>query len=574
MKSLNLSKLKKVSSDKDSTVFMHPDGHTIKVAHRSLAASLKKELDSLPVHKSNGGMINRYAEGTPDEPISARQNAPVVINVGATPQPQPSSIPNPSMAPSPQPVSPQQPPAQAVAPAPIQAPQIQKQAVPQEPPKEQTLAPDNVNDQAPQPVAQNDQAPQAAESSDQVPSQEYDSQPEAAPAAEQQPQAPMTYQDHYQTALQHYTSEDKAFENDLNNGHITPETYSDLFAKKSTLGKIGMIFGMMASGAGSGLSHQPNAMLTMMNNEIQNDLEAQKQSKANAQNLIKLNQQHQLNQAQVGLTGAQSELTTAESNTKALNLANMQMNRMALDKITQDVSKMPVGSPQRAQAEQSLAMLYNAVNNENFNIASRAAASQAYFKMLGQGASGAGNEQAFQNKTNGMRLMGNQGQSMAENLESKHMPGLSGQASVPLNGEDRDKISSGIAFDQKLERFIDWTKNHSGDLSPSDRNAGRALANELQGAYRQATHGGVYKEGEQNFISKIIDSEPTKFFNSVRVMPQLKALSIENKQRVDQFVKSKGFDGYKGSGSSEPQYKMYNGKKYMRGPNGEAIEVK
>ena len=102
---------------------------------------------------------------------------------------------------------------------------------------------------------------------------------------------------------------------------------------------------------------------------------------------------------------------------------------------------------------------------------------------------------------------------------------------------------------------------------------GQTLAAELQGAYRQATHGGVYKEGEQNFISKVITDNPTAFFNKVRVLPQLKALSQENQARVDQLVKSKGFSGYQGTAASQPQYKVYNGVKYMRGPNGEAVPV-
>lgn len=141
---------------------------------------------------------------------------------------------------------------------------------------------------------------------------------------------------------------------------------------------------------------------------------------------------------------------------------------------------------------------------------------------------------------------------MSRDMESKHFPGLKGQSSVPLSEGDREGLNSGISFDQKLHRFMDWTKNHSGDLSPSDRNTGEAMAAELQGAYRQATHGGVYKEGEQNFISRLIDSTPTKFFNEIRVMPQLQAISSENQARVDQLAKSKGFEGY-GSPAAKSQ---------------------
>lgn len=563
MKSLNLSKLKKVSSDDKCTVFQHPDGHSIRIAHNALQPKMREELKNLPVQKASGGMVKKYAEGTPDEPVlqeegaDQQQSAPVVINVGA--QPQQSAQ---SQVPATQPM-PQQPPMQAVAPTPIQ----------DQSPIESIPTPEAESAPAPQ-----DRAP-AAEEAERAPVHEYEAEdhpleqgiPDGAAELQQvQPQQrrPETYQEHYKMALQDYSAQDKAFENDLNNGHITPQTYGDLFAKKSTLGKIGMIFGMMASGAGSGLSGQPNAMLTMMNNEIQNDLEAQKQSKANAQNLIKLNQQHLMNEAQVGMTGAQTNLSQAEANTKAINMANMQMNRMALDKMTDDMEKLPVGSPQRAQAQQALALMYNAVNNENFNIASRAAAASAYYKMmLGSGSSGASNEEAFQQRTNGMRIMGPQGEMIARNLEDKHFPGLRGQASIPLTSADREGLNGGITFDQKLHRFIDWTKKHSGDLSPKDRNTGQAMAAELQGAYRQATHGGVYKEGEQNFISKIIDEHPTKFFNSVRVLPQLNAVAEENRSRIDQLAKSKGFHGYDSPvspASNQSEVRTMNGVKYQK----------
>jgi hypothetical protein len=220
------------------------------------------------------------------------------------------------------------------------------------------------------------------------------------------------------------------------------------------------------------------------------------------------------------------------------------MNRAALHKLTQDVQKLPMGSPQRQQAENTLAMMYQSVNNENFDIADRAASASA-LANFGTPSNSNNGEQQFQQQDKMLRMSGND--KLAEDRESKHFPGIQGQASVPLSGGDREELNSGITFDQKLHRFIDWTKGHSGDLNPKDIATGTALAAELQGAYRQATHGGVYKEGEQNFISKLIDSNPTKFFNSIRVAPQLQAISGENQARVDQKAKSLGFSGYSGN---------------------------
>ena len=62
MKGLDLSKLKKVSSDKDSTTFSHADGHSVKVAHSGLSPKMRKEMEAIPIHA---------AEGTDTVPVPA-----------------------------------------------------------------------------------------------------------------------------------------------------------------------------------------------------------------------------------------------------------------------------------------------------------------------------------------------------------------------------------------------------------------------------------------------------------------------------------------------------------------------
>lgn len=340
-----------------------------------------------------------------------------------------------------------------------------------------------------------------------------------------------------------YIKENQAWQQDLANGHITPQTYGSLFAKKDTPAKIGTIFGLLLSGAGSGLAHQPNAALQMMNQQIQNDLDAQKTSKSNAQNFLRMNQANQLNKAQVAQAGAQTNLTQKEADTKAYTLARMQMNSAALHKLVTDMQKLPVGSPQRQQAEKALGMLSQQVQSENFNIADRAATMQGLTGMIKQGNGQSNPEQQFQENTTALKVAGRP--ELAQDMETHHYSGLEGRSSVPIGGADKEKLDSGFGFQRQLDDFIDWTKNHSGDLSPSDIKAGQAKAADLQGAYRQATHGGVYKEGEQNFIAKLISENPTAFFNKIRVLPQLNALSKTNSDRIDQTAKNLGFEGYK-----------------------------
>ena len=83
---------------------------------------------------------------------------------------------------------------------------------------------------------------------------------------------PQDISDQTQNAVQYrqeLLNEDQAWAQDLANGHVTPKTYGQLFAKKDTLGKVGTLFGLLVAGAGSGITGQPNAVMQMMQQEMQ-----------------------------------------------------------------------------------------------------------------------------------------------------------------------------------------------------------------------------------------------------------------------------------------------------------------
>jgi hypothetical protein len=113
------------------------------------------------------------------------------------------------------------------------------------------------------------------------------------------------------TVAEDLDNEGATFADDVQRGQIHPKTMADLYAKKDTLGKIGTIFGLMIGGAGAGLTHQPNALLEMMQKEIDRDLDAQKTSNANAQNWLKLSHEYQMQKGQIGKLGAETLATIA-----------------------------------------------------------------------------------------------------------------------------------------------------------------------------------------------------------------------------------------------------------------------
>lgn len=177
-----------------------------------------------------------------------------------------------------------------------------------------------------------------------------------------------------QNAMQK-NAEAMAFGDDLHNGQIQPKTYRDLFSKnhdgseKSTLGKLGTIFGLLVSGAGSGLAHQPNALMDMMNREIDRDLDAQKASQANKLNWyntamahekamaeMELNNAH-ANAVNTGAWGKAEESSFQHWKNKQLpgyledNATTEAKNRMHMANIQmrqEDVNRMPPGTAKTA----------------------------------------------------------------------------------------------------------------------------------------------------------------------------------------------------------------------------------
>lgn len=80
---MDLSKFKKKKQGKDHTVFMHEDGHELKVMHKGLPKEQLSKLGALP---------RGYAEGTPDEPVQ-----PIEEETLPPQQMEPEEVPQPKL---------------------------------------------------------------------------------------------------------------------------------------------------------------------------------------------------------------------------------------------------------------------------------------------------------------------------------------------------------------------------------------------------------------------------------------------------------------------------------------------
>jgi hypothetical protein len=67
---MDMSKFRKVHSDKDCTTLMHSDGHQLKVAHSRLSKKQRKEIEKIPVHEdaakyADGGQVKKPRDDIP-----------------------------------------------------------------------------------------------------------------------------------------------------------------------------------------------------------------------------------------------------------------------------------------------------------------------------------------------------------------------------------------------------------------------------------------------------------------------------------------------------------------------------
>jgi hypothetical protein len=518
---------KKVHEDNDKAILKHKNGSELKIAKGALSGKHLDELRKLPLYQAEGTYIEEEPQNvTP-------QQSPVNIFVGG----QSGSVPAPSPAP------------QAMAP----------QAPPQPQPGP-TLAP-----QAPAPQPQEPARDVAAQKK---PKLAAAPQPQSAPMPmPQQPQRLPQEQEQKAMQLQKYVAEDQAWTNDLNNGHIQPKTYQDLFNSYSTTGKIGTLFGLMLGGAGSGLTKTPNVVMQMMQQEIDNDLQAQLKSKDNARSFIKLNQEHLINQAQIPkmlaegkLTAEQAKLVNVQAQQQAYALSKMQMNRAAFHQLVANAQKLPAGSPERTKAENALALMFQGINNENFDIADRAASAGSLFGMASGNSSG---QEGFKSSNTALRMSGNA--PLAEDREAKNVPGF-GDASRNVPENVRQELTNKEVYDKAAREYIEFARKHStnwANLNPVERrkisNQGAALAAELQGKYRDRTNGGVWKPGEQDFIETVVPSKPDKWSASFNAIPKLEQTLKNNEAETQSLAKQVGIQ-FKGFGKGQKKEEGGGGK--------------
>lgn len=378
----------------------------------------------------------------------------------------------------------------------------------------------------------------------------------------------------------------QAWNNDLVNQHITPKTYHDLYANKDTPGKIATIFSLMVGGMGSGLTGGPNAGLEMMNKVIANDLEAQKQSKSNAYNFLRLNQDHQMGEYNKKLIGANANYTNAMAQNTGFGVAMKQANSSALhialtqtQKAVQEAAADPANQQKQMaaqNAQQALGQLASGMNNENANVedlvAARAGLINAAHPNEATNAQSGGNLGLDENKLRYLKDLGN----MA--------PGTPGA----LTPADASKATDAMAANKAVRQARKtWMGNFreldqsilSGKLNPADYDTKtEAISDQLA---NQLNLGHDDKEKLKGVLFPKWNDWGTTREDKFKQGQEDFAIREAGLPLLDQYGlrKSLPFEPLRGNqqgqqGSSQPQYKTVNGVKYMKDPKtGKAVRA-
>lgn len=560
---LNLSKFKKVGGDAKHTKMRHEDGHEMIIAHKALSPKMRSQIAAIPAH-DNAKQSNPKLEESKKQPPEAKRMAK-----GGKVEPAPSPSPEPSAElPSvdqgtpdsskdadkpiaqqikypkyyadgdmvePEAPQPSAPPA-AMAPMPSAGPQ------PIDPIPVLQPAPETpISEEAAPEVAQDAQASSALGKSlgdeANAMTQGFEEKLKGIQGEAEQQGALAQQQAHTYEKEAH--QQQQAWDNlqqqhqkinglidstiqDYKDGHIDPKHFVD---SMSTGKKITTAIGLILGGAQAG---------DFLQREIDRDIDAQKFNIDKKHNLLGVLSKH---------LGDVNDAAVVSKNILA---------GVTADNLATQAAKMQPGILQQ-QALQKAAELKMAYAPQLQQMTLKRAAAAA----------GAGNDPSkmisFLRVTN---------PEMAKEMEQRYVPQI-GMASVPVPQEVRGTLVAKQQLSNMAKDFYNWAQKHSGSLDPRVANEGKTKAAELQSLYRNSINGGVFKKGEQEFIDQIVDSDPTKFFNNLRVLPKIKEVIHSNDQQLNTLKQGYGLPPSQTSTlPSQPETATRNGITYRKVPGG------
>jgi len=439
---LNLSKMKKIGGDDKSSIFQHPDGHKITIAHQPLSSIQKKQIEKMPVETAaatelegqekapsvkeqenlygntmsdskqfaKGGKVQKYADG------------------GPTPNPMPNTSPNPDVPVptsnasltgttglSPAPLANGDRPNQQKFGQPTQGAAINTQSAAQDDPFglqknfNSQISGMNTESAGQQALAK----AQGAQGAGMIgPESSY--QQNAADALQK-----------YQDNMQQLQNNDLEFQKEVQQGKIDPKHFIN---NMSTGDKILTGIGVALGGLGSAANGGHNMAYDYFNKEIDRDIDAQKTN---------LNQQNNLLNHNIQLMGTVKDGAV---------LTQMQLGDIVNSHLRQEADK---AATPIAQANAQI--ISGQWQQKKAELQRQLSMSQALMQ------SGQQPEQGFSNRDMYLRMNGQD--KLADQLQQTHIPGEQGRTSVPATPENRQALVHFNNLDSLYQRAQEYLQN-------------------------------------------------------------------------------------------------------------------
>lgn len=341
MKNFYLSDFKKVSSNKTHTIMEHKDGHQIHLSHDKMDKQHLSDLQKLPMHAyAKGGLVRSSGPKLPGsdkqkQDISQGFNSAMGIKKmaegGEVDQPD-ESRPMEGYSPIAEDLQ-----KRPDSPALLSSAEENAALLPQEP-TEQQPSQDLMGT-----AAQLEAQKQGLQMQEQGLQQAADAEARGAQNIAREQQALVDPLERLNTDTQakikSIMDDNSMLEKELREGKINPNHY---LQEQGTLSKVMTGIGLVLSGAGAGLSGQPNLAMEFLNKQIDNDIKAQMNNMENKQSLLNYNMKKMGNiQDAAALTKANLLTLTAAKMERAAQLAK---DPAAKARAMQEIGKLKMES--------------------------------------------------------------------------------------------------------------------------------------------------------------------------------------------------------------------------------------
>lgn len=575
---LDFSKFKHIKSDKHSTHLQHDDGHSIVLAHNALDKHTQEQLKALsnvgseaqtpnqkqeaqaesksaPRMKAEGGVIpeempNMYAEGTGDVEIPEGG-----VNVDTSGPPQ---IQDP----------------RALPPLPPQAeidklklenstPLVQAGLVPESeytPPAAPgaglpTLSPEKMEAKEEQGIAPTPTAPDpTAKATNGIASAEANELAgakakaeavgalgqEQAAIHEKQAAAQQDAISSFQKASQESENDYNTFKHDIANNHIDPANYWKDHSKLMT--GIGIIL------AGFNPTSNPNAAVNFLKFQMEQNLQAQTAELGKKQNLLSANLAHYKNMRD------------------AADMTRLQQEAYVSHKLDQAAA-----TTQSPMAKAAALSAKGAIQKEYIPLKMQMDMRRAMMSLTQSG-----NPDAQGAAIASMSSMPGVNPEQIKTYKEAFVPGIGMSKSLtPVPQAAREQLLAHHQLDAAANDVLNFSKTHTNLIPGTPAYVtGVQKSTILQQKIREGLLGTVFRESEKPLLEKFVDDNPAGFMKSLRTQPKLMEILNANKRDLDSLKQSYGLPiQEQHKTSAQPQIKIVNGVKYMRGPKGEAIKV-